>query len=284
MSAQLESVRAFVADSKPAPPPLPDERRAVVVGSGKGGVGTSTVASLLAFALAEQRREVLLVDAADGHGAQHLLMGIDAELGLEALHRRHADPRDVIVRVTPTLSLLPAVGGGPGAERPQPAERRALFRRIGRELDDYDVIVIDGGSRLESVLSASEAGVGVLLAVTAADRISLAATYALVKAVGMRLGERPLAVLGNRLDEASGRGAAELVDAAARHFLNRSIDYAGFLPDDACLAAGIAAGMPIQDAAAGSPAAVAMQTLAGPLLNSTSSAFARPGSRQRQPK
>ena len=89
---------------------------------------------------------------------------------------------------------------------------------------------------------------------TTPDRVSIAATYALVKAVGGRLPELPLTVLTNRGD----REAAESIRLASQRFLARALEGVGAIPDDECLRAGINAGMDIQDAAADSPAATAM--------------------------
>ena len=47
----------------------------VVVGSGKGGIGTSTVSALLALAGAEDGRQVLLIDGNESVGSLHLLLG-----------------------------------------------------------------------------------------------------------------------------------------------------------------------------------------------------------------
>ena len=47
----------------------------LVLGSGKGGIGTSTVSALLALAGVEDGRQVLLVDGNESVGSLHLLLG-----------------------------------------------------------------------------------------------------------------------------------------------------------------------------------------------------------------
>lgn len=281
MTSQLESVIAFVGDRSPAPAPEASGPRVFVVGSGKGGVGTSTAACLLALVVAARGEKVLLVDASDGLGVQHLLLGLGdgpesgmAENGVIPL-------REPVAPVLPNLSLLRPFAE-PDRRRPDGAagvDRRGAIRRASGHFNAHDLVVIDGGSRLESVIGACEGGVSVLVAVTSADRICLAATYALVKAVGLRLGDRRIAVLGNRIDDAEGREAAALVETATRHFLGREVAFAGSLPDDACLQAGVAAGMSVQDAAAGSPAAAAMHDVAAFLMDELSPAGPTSGRR-----
>lgn len=260
MSAQLEILRRHVADA-PAPAAPPAGGNVVVVGSGKGGVGTSTVAALLALLAGTGGSRVLLVDADDAVGSLALVLGVEARAGWGSLRGGGAAPESLLVPLTEQVVLLP--GGGAGAESAAtPAERRALFRRIAALYAGYDLVVVDGGSRLEPVLGACAAGVGRLLAVTVAERIALAATYALMKAVEARYPDAALELLVNRSDDQGARAAFDDVAAATTRFLARGIGFAGALPDDDCLRAAMDAGMTLQDAAEGSPAAALLHPLA----------------------
>lgn len=252
MSTQLEPLRRQLAP-RPYPSRRPDENGPVVFASGKGGTGTSTVAALLACGAAEAGFRVLLVDGNAGMGALHLYLGVAAGPGWGEL-KSGAQPQDLLVKVTENLTLLPAGTVEDAAGAISGAERQALFRRVSSLYGTYDLVVIDGGSRLDSVLAACAPGAARLIAVSTPDRVSLAGTYALMKVVTGKLPELPISVLVNRGDE----DAAESLRGAARRFLARNIDAVGAIPDDECLRAGINAGMDIQDAAGDSPAAAAM--------------------------
>jgi MinD-like ATPase involved in chromosome partitioning or flagellar assembly len=275
MNSQLEGFRRFVAQRAPVPTAAPSAGgQVVVLGSGKGGVGTSTAAALLALLASVEGRDVLLVDAVDGIGAQHLLFGVRPVLSLAALRGGEVEPRDLLLPVSPTLSLIAAGGDDPfGGVAITAIERRALLRRVATLYPQFDLVVVDGGSRLESVLAACSAGFDRILTVTTVDRIALAASYALLKAAAARIGEAAVDVLVNRHDEAGAAAAFTELRTAALTFGQNVPGYLGSLPDDACLAAGVAAGMPIHEAAAGSPAAAAMHALSQHLLRSV---LARP--------
>jgi flagellar biosynthesis protein FlhG len=252
MSAQLEPLRRQLAP-RPYPGRRAEESGPVVFASGKGGTGTSTLAALLACGASAGGARVLLVDGNAGLGSLHLYLGIEAAHGWSAL-KNGTPAHELLVKVTDTLTLLPGdtvqdADGGISA-----AERQILFRKVSSLYGAYDLVVIDGGSRLDSVLAACTPGASRLIAVSTPDRVSLAATYALIKVVTGKLPELPISVMVNRGDE----DAAESLRGAARRFLARSIDAVGAIPDDECLRAGINAGMDIQDAAADSPAAAAM--------------------------
>lgn len=251
MSTQLEalrrqrSVRPFLSSRG-------DERSPVVFASGKGGSGTSTLAALLAVGAAGEGLRVLLVDGSAGIGSLHLYLGTEAGRGWAAL-KEGASPEELLVAVAERLTLLPS-GEATAASAVSAAERQALFRRLAPLFPAYDLVVVDGGSRVESVMAACAAGASRLVAVTTPDRVSLAATYALVKVALARMPDLSVAVLANR----GGDGAGESIRAAAVRFLDRTVDAVGAIPDDECLRAGINAGMNLQDAATGSPAAAAI--------------------------
>jgi flagellar biosynthesis protein FlhG len=265
MSTQLEGLRHFVA-SRPASTHPADHSGPVVVGSGKGGTGTSTLAALIALLASADGASVLLIDAADGLGAQHMLFGVRPAHGLAALRGGGAQPHDLVVPLTDRLALLAAAADPAEPDQLSPAERRALLQRFSVLHREFDLVVIDGGSRLESVAAACASGASRLIAVTTADRIAMATTYALFKATRARFGTLDCEVLVNRADEQTGRTAhAELVAAADRFGESRP-GFAGAVPEDACLAAGIAAGMPLHEAAVGSPAAHASLPLARRLI------------------
>lgn len=257
MSEQIEALRRFMADRVQPP----TASHVVVLGSGKGGVGTSTLAALLALVTSVDAR-VLLVDADASLGSLHLLLGAPQGPGLGALRGGRLETSDLLVPVTETLALLP----GGGAPELTAAERQALFRRASSLYDNFDLVVVDGGSRLESVLVACGSGVRTLLAVTTADRVSVAATYALVKTVGARFPGTPVQLLVNREDSGGAARVAEEVRTASRRFLKRDVGFRGSVPEDPCLRAGIQAGMLVQEAATDSPAAAAVQALGSTLL------------------
>ena len=279
-STQLAAMRAYVGTRPTAPAPSRASAAggAVVFGSGKGGAGTSVVATLVALAAAAAGTNVLLVDADEHVGPLGHLLGTRPRHALAEL-RAGLDAEALVVPISETLSLLP---GGPGtaaspAEAPiVPAERRALLRRVAALYERYELVVIDGGSRLDLVCACCDAAAAGgaaarLVAVTGVDPISLAATYALVKAVGERHEVASTGLLVNRADADAATRAFGQADEATRQFLGRALEYAGALPDDGSLDLALRAGMTLHDAAAGSPAAVAAQELAARLLQPTGS-------------
>ena len=63
----------------------------MVFASGKGGVGTSTMAALMAVGLARRGEQVLLIDGSQGW--LHMLFGITETRGLSAVRAGRATPQ-----------------------------------------------------------------------------------------------------------------------------------------------------------------------------------------------
>ena len=246
----------------------PTDATVLVIASGKGGTGVSLATALLGLAVAGEGRRVLLVDGTESYGALHLMLGVVPLHPLAALRGGAADAEELLTPVTETLALFPGGGADAGGIAPlSMAERQLLFVRVAELYERYDLVVVDAGSRLEAVLTACAGGVSRLLLVTSEDQIAMAATHALLKAVAAREPGLPVDVLVNRTGaHEAERVAAHMRDAAAR-FVGLELGFAGAIPDDPCLQGGLGAGMTVQDAAAGSPAALAARTAGLRMLN-----------------
>ena len=259
-----------------AHPPRPSAPTVLVVASGKGGVGVSLVSALLGLGVAGEGWRVLLVDGAESYGGLHLVFGARPRPPLAALPGGSTDGEALLTPAAETLALF--LGGGAGAPDalPRPAaERQLVFRRIADIHDQFDLVVIDAGSRLESVLAACEAGVTHLLTVVTEDRIALAASDALLAAIEVRLPGLPVGVLVNRATERRARRVHAGFAEATAHLAGGSPRLVGAIPDDPCLRGGLGAGMILPDAASGSPAAAAAR-LAGVALMTDEREPARP--------
>jgi MinD-like ATPase involved in chromosome partitioning or flagellar assembly len=234
---------------------FPRRPETLLVASGKGGVGTSILATLIALSAAHGDQRVLLVDATESGGTLHHLFGARPARSLWMLARPNAELRDTLIAIDETLNL---VAGGTAAGSMTPKnddERRAALATISQVFGAFDLVVIDGGSRLDTVSAIVDTLNPQILLATSADRLSLAANYALVKALRARRDDLEISIVANRNGVAVAEEACEFLIGACTHFLGRSIEIAGVVPDDPCLQAAIGAGMSVRDALDGSPAA-----------------------------
>jgi flagellar biosynthesis protein FlhG len=243
-------------------PPAVRSERIVLVASGKGGVGTSVCASLLALACAALGRRTLLIDGNEGNGTLHHLFNVRPQRSIDALRDPRVAVNDICIALGDDFTLVASKPASGEQLQLSPESRRAPIERLLPLSAEYDCVVVDGGSRLDGVLAIASSGAGRALLVTDADRIALAANFALLKVLALHTPSVRGSALVNRHEESVAvRAGAQLSDAC-RRFLDTDVPLAGSIPDDACLRAAIGAGMPIGDAAQDSPAALSMQALA----------------------
>ena len=220
MSRQAESLRAWSSRQ------TPQQRSAanvVVVAGGKGGTGVSTTSTLLAFGAAAVGRNTLLIDATPAGNQLGDLLALS-----RSLPNGNAPGTPAWHRVSPLLTMAELTH----AANLSTLERRSALRRIASRYNDYEFVVVDAGSTAEAVSIALAAGAGRLLAVTNADRLSVVATYALVKYMAERFTELPIAVLVNRSEPVSGSEVFGRIAAGVAEFLDTEVTPAGSLPED----------------------------------------------------
>lgn len=265
MNRQTESLRRFLGGGV-APAAESARPHVVAVAGGKGGTGTSTVACLAALAAPRFGRLALLVDTDTDVGSAHHFLGVPAVAPLAALP--YATTRVTPHRVQHGLDLL---AGGPAvAPEPRPlvdVELRTALRRAADRFDDYGLVLLDAGARLDGILRAVGVGAGRLVVVTSGEPVAAAASYAVVKAVHLRHPELPIALLVNGEDGSAHRAGAEVVKASAK-WLGRPVPVLGALPHDPEVREAMRRGASLPEAIAGRPLAEAMDAVAPHLLHS----------------
>lgn len=214
--------------------------------SGRGGSGVSLVAALLTLRSALSGYRALLVDADPWLDMQRIWLGLPKGPSLAKLRGGREGPEALVTQVAAGLEIV-SFGGGETSER----DDRTLVRRVASIFGTRDVVVVDAGSRLESLTRCADLAVGSVLVVSGADAVALASTHALAKALGSTLDARG-AVLFNRTEAEQASAAAEVLSEGARRFLGTSIPVVGHLPFDADVAGRLAGGATLPESLLGS--------------------------------
>ncbi len=174
----------------------------IVVTSGKGGVGKSTVAVNIAYGLAFDERRVLLIDMDAGLRSLDLMLGAENELVFDL-----ADVLDGIctmdqavyeLKRRPGLFLLPASQNS-GSNALLPQDVRSLLEA---ERDNYDFIILDCPAGIERGFRNAVSCADTAILVITPDYISLRSaerTFQLLTGEGLsdirllinRVGVRP---------------------------------------------------------------------------------------------
>ena len=206
--------------------------KSITVTSGKGGVGKSNIALFLAVSFASVNRRVLLLDADLGLANVHILLGIAPRLTLS--HVVEGACR-LDATVTSTEGGFDIVPGASGLEKMANLDSGRLdqLRREFLQLESrYDILLIDTGAGIGSIVTQFASGADLVLIVMTPEPTSLADAYAMVKVLSER-SDRPIGVVVNMA--ASDREAVEIFDklnALVVKFLKRSLEHVATLPQN----------------------------------------------------
>lgn len=235
MIDQASGLRAMHAAAPPAHE-APEGTAACVIGSGKGGVGKSLLAGMLAAALARRGLRTLLVDGAQNQGNQHVLFGVRPVAPLESLLQGERAAHELLVPLTPMLDLLPADSGAEVLYGLGPIDRARLHQRVSRLWDDYEHVIVDGGPGLESVVRAAAIRAGRLTVVTTPDPTALSDAYALLKIVHLQVPSIHIGVMVNRgTADDDPQLVFDRLQLAASRFLGRELEDLGSVPESETL-------------------------------------------------
>ncbi len=236
MKDQAELLREIGERRARATAPGPREHQAYVIGSGKGGVGKSMLAVLLASELARRGRRVLLFDGSQNQGNLHVLLGARPLVPLATLVRGEAKPSDLLMPVAERLWLLPADSGAESVHHLSTVDRARLHHRLSALYQDFDAVVVDAGPGIESVVRVASMRAARLVVVAVPEPASLSDAYALIKILHLQVPFVPIDVLVNRTEhDDEGPATFDRLALAARRFLNRELGDLGAFPESSAL-------------------------------------------------
>ena len=239
MSDQANDLRKLVR--RAARPQTEDAAspKLVVVTSGKGGVGTTSIALNLAIALARDGRRTVLVDAdLEGADASKLCQLDEPAGSIAEILSGGQSVHETLQRGPGGIQVLPGTwSAGKLVDCSEAAQHRLLaqLRCLGPHAD---FVILDVGSGANRVVGRFWDAADHVLLVTTSDVVSVMDAYATVKVL---CAARAPASLASVVNFAESHSAATEVHQrlaqACRRFLGLKLTFAGEIPCDPRVAA-----------------------------------------------
>jgi len=256
---RVESVAA-------APLPTPRLARAIAVTSGKGGVGKSNLSVNLSICFARQGLRTCLLDADLGMANADVLCGLSPAATLEAVVRGERRLSEVVVEGPGGFFLIPGASGVGRLANLTVVEQQRLVEQLRLLERTVDVVVIDTGAGIGSGVMTFAAAAGVTLVTSTPEPTSMTDAYGAIKTIVTEIPDaRVRLVVNMAASEAEAREVHERIDRVSRRFLGTPVAFAGMVPLDPNLPLAVRRQRPIAVARPESPAAVAIEALAGRL-------------------
>ncbi len=208
----------------------------VAVSSGKGGVGKTNVSINLATAMAKRGRSVMLLDADLGLANVDVVLGLKARRTLADVIEGSCDLEDVILCTPTGLRVVPAASGVQRMARLSAPETAGIIHAFSTIASPPDTLIVDTAAGInESVASFASAAHDVLV-VACDEPASLTDAYALIKTLSRDHGVSEFRILPNMVRSAAqGREVFDKLSRVVHRFLDVSLLYEGFIPEDEAL-------------------------------------------------
>jgi len=204
----------------------------VTVTSGKGGVGKSIIALSLAAEHASNGIRTLLVDADLGLGNQHLLLNQSPIFTLEDVLAAACKLEEAVLRISDSLSLLPARSGFADSEFSVDLSTFEIRSQFGWLKDNFDLLIFDSGAGISPKVTTLGQLTDIVLIVTTPEIAAVADSYAVAK---FHINTDPASRIGlvvNRADsDREGRQTAGNLQLMIRKFLGYEIPEVVVIPE-----------------------------------------------------
>jgi len=160
--------------------------KVVVITSGKGGVGKSTLTSNIAYLLSKQGKNVVVFDADIGLANQQVLFDIKPKKTFFDYLNGTCSLTDIFLETNyPNITLVAGKSGYQNGK----LNNSMMFSRIVDEileLNKYDILLIDTGAGINEHVQEFLNLTDNILAVTTTDPSALTDVYALLKMISLK--------------------------------------------------------------------------------------------------
>ena len=206
--------------------------RTIVITSGKGGVGKTSLSVSLAIAIANDGKSVTLFDADLGLANINVLLGIIPKYNLYHVIKGKKKLKDIIIDVPEGIKIIAGASGFQQLANLEVKQREDFISSIS-ELSNDDFLIVDTGAGIsQNVLSFVMAADEVIV-VTTPEPTAITDAYGIIKAIASQSNEKLIKLIVNRVQSvAEGKRVAQRVINIAGQFLNVKVEELGFVYED----------------------------------------------------
>ena len=224
------------ADPQPTLPELRDGAepvQVIAVTSGKGGVGKTNVSINLGTALSKRGRSVMLLDADLGLANVDVVLGLKAQRTLAHVLDGECELDDVVIQAGGELQVVPASSGVQRMAALSPRETAGIIHAFSEMRRVPDTLIVDTAAGINDGVASFARAASDVLVVACDEPASITDAYALMKTLSRHHGINEFRVLANMARSAAqGREVFDKLSRVVHRFLDVSLLYEGFIPDD----------------------------------------------------
>jgi len=205
----------------------------LAVTGGKGGVGKTNIAINLAIALADLRRKVMILDADFGLSNVDVMLGLRARKNLHHVLRNECQIEDIVISGPHGIQIIPSASGVREMANLSAHENMGIIDSISQFNPSLDYFIIDTAPGISDSVSLFTHLANNILIVVCDEPASLADAYALIKVLSKKGAKKKFQIVANMVESsAHGESLFHQLEKVSNHFLEASLEYCGYIPDD----------------------------------------------------
>jgi len=203
----------------------------IVVASGKGGVGKTSLAVNLGLTLARQGRRTVLLDADFGMANAHILIGANPKRFVMDAIQGKASMADVLCEAPHGMKFISGGSGLIEMLNLDQTTRYQTIRMIDELRDQTEVLIADAPAGASDSSIAFVAAADRVIVVLVGEPTSFLDAYSLIKAANLEANVRHFSIVVNMARSAKeAQSHFDKFKGIATRFLDVSLTYAGHLP------------------------------------------------------
>ena len=207
--------------------------KVIAVTAGKGGVGKSNVSVNLAVSLAQQNKNVMLLDADLGLANIDIMLGLHTRYNLSHVIQGICHLSDIILQGPNGIRVIPAASGTEFMTQLSTLEHAGIINAFNELTDDLDYMIIDTAAGISDTVLSFTRSAQELIVVVCDEPTSLTDAYALIKVMSKRYEWKHFHVLANMVRHIKdGRELYNKLFRVSEQFLDVQLDYLGAIPFD----------------------------------------------------
>lgn len=242
--------------------------KTIVITSGKGGVGKSTLAVNLAICLSMSRKKVALVDGDLGLANIDIMLGITPEYSLNQLFSGQKKLAEIIVAGPAGLTLIPGWSGLEHLFTLNTNEIIMVIDEFEQLEQEFDFLIIDTGAGISKIINAFIKTADIVLLVTTPEPTSVADTFSALKNIVNIRGDEDIRLVINRVEnKLEGARIAERLELACQKLLNLSIPALGYVANDPMVGEGVLRQQPVINLYPHTTASIDFKTIGQKLIS-----------------
>lgn len=233
MEDQAQELKRMMSNNK--------KTRIIAITSGKGGVGKSNLSVNMAIAYAQQGKKVTLIDGDLGMANVNVLMNIVPQYNLMHVINKQKTMQEIINETEFGIKFIAGANGFSKIAN-LTVDELDYFAKQFAMLGNSDIIIIDTGAGIANNVLQFVAAADEVYVVTTPEPTAITDAYGIIKIITTELVDREMNIklLVNRVHSSDeGKRISDRIINIAGQFLNKKVDYIGFVYDDPVVQASV---------------------------------------------